>query len=143
MKVFIAATFFLGASSMCWAQQTASTDEYHRGYLWAHMHNVGNSSACAGISESFSEGCASFIADQRTALAGDGRSTTSTSTNPSLGDRQLACVVSIRLEQASNQLARCARSIDSNDGCGSKYRDVRDAFDVYSGAAHSSGEACK
>jgi len=60
-----------------------------------------------------------------------------------LRDRQFACVASIRLEQASNQLARCARSIESNDGCGSKYRDVRDAFDVYSGGAHSFGEACK
>jgi hypothetical protein len=147
LRVFIAATFFLAAASRCWAQQTGSMDEYHRGYLWAHMHNVDNTSACAGISDSFSDGCAAFIAEQRTVMAGDGKSAASPSAKSALGsslrDRQRACVVSVRLEQASNQLALCARSLDSNDDCGSKYRDVRDAFDDYSGAALTSREACK
>ena len=49
MKVLIFAAFFQGATSMCWAQQTGSTDEYHRGYLWAHMHHVDNTSTCDGV----------------------------------------------------------------------------------------------
>ncbi|MDR3446690.1 hypothetical protein [Dyella sp.] len=147
MKVLIAAASFLGATSMCWAQQTGSTDEYHRGYLWAHMHNVDNTSTCAGISESFGEGCIAFIADKRVAMSGIGGSTMSLSENPtpggSLHDRKDACVASIRLEKASNQLARCARSIESIDGCASEYRDVREAFSRYSDMSRSAGEACK
>lgn len=147
MKVLLAAAFLLGATSMCRAQQTSSTDEYHRGYLWAHTHNVDNSSTCAGISESFGEGRAAFVEYKRTAMSGDGRSIMSPSTNSTLGgsshDRKDACVASIRLEQASNQLARCARSIEFSDGCASEYGDVREAFSRYSDMSRSPGEACK
>ena len=147
MKVLVAAAFLLGATSTCWAQQTSSTDEYHRGYLWAQIHDVDNTSTCVGISESFSEGCAAFVADKRMSMLGDGRSTMPPSTNStpggSLHDRKDACAASIRLEQASNQLARCAISIQPGDGCVSEYREVRDTFSRYSGMSHRAGEMCK
>jgi hypothetical protein len=146
-RVIIVVAFCMGSASLCLAQQTGSTDEYHRGYLWAQMHDIGNALTCAGVSEPFSKGCAAFVADQRTSSAEDAKSVTLTSRNPDLGEesrgREASCVVSIRLEQASNKLASCARNLDSSDGCRSEYRNVRETFDVYAGAAPISGEACK
>ena len=147
MKVVATVAFLLGGASMCCAQQTISTDEYHRGYLWAHMHDVDNTSTCTGISASFSEGCAAFVADKRMSMSGDGASTLSptkkTSPGGGLYDREDACATSIRLAQASDQLARCAIARDSRGGCVSEYRDVRETFSRYSGMPHGAGEVCK
>ena len=99
------------------------------------------------VSKSFGEGCIAFVADKRVAMSEDGASTVSYSENPALRDRlhdrKDACVASIRLEQASTRLARCARSIEVSDGCVSEYRRVREAFNRYSDMSRSTGEACK
>jgi hypothetical protein len=53
-----------------------------------------------------------------------------------------SCAASVRLVEASNQLASCVRDLGANDGCVSRYRDVRDAFDVYSDTTVSVARAC-
>ena len=145
-KAAMAALFFGGSFSACLAQQTGSTDEYRRGFLWGQMHGVVNDSACAGVSDSFTKGCAEFVADQRriaqkvSTIAG-AVSTRSTLGLDSMG-LKVSCGAAARLERASNQLASCARQIGSYSSCGSRYRDVRDAYDDYSTSGVESSETC-
>lgn len=142
-KLGAAAFFFGWTVSASLAQQVGSADDYQRGYLWGQMHKIVDTSTCVGISDPFTRGCAAFVADQRRVVQ---RSTTrSVSSTPGADTMAngASCGASARLRQASNQLANCAKDLSSSDDCRSKYRDVRDAYDVYSAAVIGSNEVCR
>lgn len=145
-KVAMASLLFGWSFSACLAQQTGLTEEYRRGFLWGQMHGIVDDSTCAGVSEAFAKGCAEFVAGQRRiARKGstiDGAvSANSTPGVDSMG-LKVSCGAAVRLEQASNQLASCARQVGAYGSCGSKYRDVRDAYDDYSTSGVESSETC-
>lgn len=145
-RVAVASLLFGWSISACLAQQTGLTEEYRRGFLWGQMHGIVDDSTCAGISNAFAKGCVEFVADQRRVARKGGRiagaaPAISTPGVDSMG-LKVSCGAAARLEQASNRLASCARQVGSYGSCGSRYRDVRDAYDDYSTSGAESSETC-